>query len=230
MSEEEKIEGAYPLEESSSSGVKVINVEEDSRPAEMAWYVINTFASKEKRVEADLKARAAAFHIEDQIEKIIVAEYKEPVYDENGKQKMAKDKETGKMAPKFKTKNYYPGYIFVKMIMTDENWFIVRNTPGVSGITGSSGRGAKPFPIPNEEMEPIMKRLGIEDASISTEYKIGDRVKILSGMFQDTEGTIEAIDATNCTVMVHVTMFGRTQEIPARFSEIEKADKAESDF
>lgn len=203
----------------------------DSQPIEQetAWYVINTFGTQERRVKEDLEKRKVSFHMEDKIKRIIVAEYEEQVVDENGKPKMTKDKESGQMVPKIKVRNFYPGYIFVEMIMTDETWFVVRNTPGVSGITGSSGKGAKPFPIPREEIEPVLKRMNIDDPDIYSEYKVGDRVKIISGMFRDSEGTIQAIDTERGEVSVQIMFFGRTNDLTAKFSEIEKASDENGD-
>ncbi|MFA6861639.1 MAG: transcription termination/antitermination protein NusG [Bacilli bacterium] len=196
--------------------------DDDDEQPEKAWYVINTFAMREKQVQDMLLKRAKSFGMEDKIFRVICAEYEDPVLDENGKPKMGKDKKTGKMLPKFKTKNYYPGYIFVEMIMTDETWFVVRNTPGVSGITGSSGKGAKPFPIPREEIEPVLKRMHIDDPDMYSDYKTGDNVKILSGTFADAEGTVESVDAANAQVSLQITLFGRPNTIVAKFSDIEK--------
>ncbi|MCI1734863.1 MAG: KOW motif-containing protein [Bacilli bacterium] len=199
------------------------NDENDALP-EKAWYVINTFALRERQVKDMLEKRAKSMNMEDKIFRVICAEYEDPVKDpETGKPKMVKDKTTGQMVPKFKTKNYYPGYIFVEMIMTDETWFVVRNTPGVSGITGSSGKGAKPFPIPREEIEPVLKRMHIEDPDMYSDYKVGDRVKILSGTFADAEGEIEEVNAKDSEVTLDITLFGRPQRITSKFSEIEKA-------
>ena len=225
MEEKEHNKGSY----NAYIGGKVISSEddeeEDNLPVEKAWYVINTFGTKERNVKDDLEKRKISFHMEDKIFRIIVAEYEEPDLDENGKQKMTKDKKTGLKVPKFKVKNYYPGYIFVEMIMTDETWFVVRNTPGVSGITGSSGKGAKPFPIPREEIEPVLKRRPIEDPERYSEYKVGDWVKILNGTFQDSEGEIVDIDTTKGEVRIQITLFGRATFVPASFSDIEKADE-----
>ena len=110
--------------------------------------------------------------------------------------------------------------------MTDETWFVVRNTPGVSGITGSSGKGAKPFPIPKEEIEPVLKRMKIDDPDLYSEYKVGDLVKIISGNFAESEGTIEAIDSEAKEVTVLITFFGRSTEFTAKFSDIEKVDSS----
>lgn len=191
---------------------------------EKAWYVINTFAQHEAQVKDRLMKRAKAFNMEDKIFRIVVADYEEQVLDkETGKPKMKKDKATGQMVPDIKVKNYYPGYIFVEMIMTDETWFVVRNTEGVSGITGSSGKGAKPFPIPREEIEPVLKRMKINDPDIYSEYKVGDLVKILNGTFADSEGQITSINAENSSVQIQIMMFGRPTTIDASFSDIEKA-------
>ncbi len=221
MENEEKKDSYNPYLGKVNSGDE--EGEEDNEiPPEKAWYVINTFGTKERRVKEDLEKRKVSFHMEDKISRIIVAEYEEPVLDENGNQKMTKDKKTGQMVPKFKTKNFYPGYIFVEMIMTDETWFVVRNTPGVSGITGSSGKGAKPFPVPREEIEPVLKRMKIDDPDIYSDYKIGDEVKLINGMFRDSEGTIKSIDTEHGEVVVQIMLFGRPNEIPAKFSDIEK--------
>lgn len=195
---------------------------------EKAWYVINTYAMRERQVKEALEKRAESFSMTDKIFRVICAEYEEPVLDENGKQKMVIDKKTGQKVPKVKIKNYYPGYIFVEMIMTDETWFVARNTPGVSGITGSSGKGAKPFPIPREEIEPVLKRMHIEDPDIYSEYKVGDLVKIITGTFQDAEGTIESIDPERGEVTVQITLFGRYNTIPEKFSDIEKVQDTPS--
>lgn len=190
---------------------------------EKAWYVINTMAQKENLVKERLEKRAKAFNMEDKIFRIIVANYEEQVLDKDGNPKKKKDKATGQMVPDIKIKNYYPGYIFVEMIMTDETWFVVRNTEGVSGITGSSGKGAKPFPIPREEIEPILKRMKIEDPDIYSEYKKGDLVKVLNGIFAGAEGEIIDIDPEKGSAKVQIMMFGRPTTYDVSFSDIERA-------
>lgn len=220
---DEELENNEEVEDENSESASAPKKEEKELP-EKAWYVINTFALRERQVKEMLEKRAVSMNIEDKIFRIICAEHSEPVYDENHKQKFVKDKATGKMVPKMKVENYYPGYIFVEMIMTDETWFVVRNTPGVSGITGSSGKGAKPFPIPKEEIEPVLKRMKIEDPDMYADYKIGDTIKILSGTFADVEGQIESVNLETNEVSVAITLFGRPQTITAKFSEIEKAN------
>ena len=111
---------------------------------EKNWYVVNTFASHENKVKDNIERRIESMNMKDYIFRVVVAEYEEPV------------KKEGVIVPgKFKTKNMYPGYIFIEMIMTDDAWYVVRNTPGVTGFIGSSGKGAKPFPETETEIESV---------------------------------------------------------------------------
>ncbi len=220
INEEESIaEESLPEEDIPDESDDDDHVDDD----EKKWYVINTFSKRERQVKNDIEARAEAFKVKDKIFRVLSADHDEPVFDENGKPKLTKDKETGKMVQKYKTLNYYPGYVFVEMIMDDQTWFIVRNTPGVSGITGSSGKGAKPIPVPREEIEPVLKRLHIDDPDMYSDYKVGEEVKVLSGLFGDSIGTIQSVDSEKSEVTITLIMFGRPQQITEKFSNIEKA-------
>lgn len=188
---------------------------------EKAWYVINTFKNREKQVAEDIMKRAKSMNIGDKIFNVVCAEHEQLVFDKDGKPKMKKDKVT----PQKKIVNYYPGYVFVEMIMTDSTWFVVRNTPNVSGITGSSGRGAKPIPIPREEIEPVLKRMNIVDAEMYSDYKVGDEVKIVFGTFQDQIGVITDVNTEDSSVVIQLMVFGRPQSYSCKFSEIEKVDE-----
>ncbi len=95
------------------------------------------------------------------------------------------------------------------MIMTDEAWYIVRNTPGVTGFIGSSGGGAKPFPVAEEEMESILRRLGMSERKVQIDFAVGDRVRILSGAFANVEGTVEELHEDSQTAVVLTILFGR---------------------
>jgi len=177
------------------------------------WYVVNTYSGHEKEVRDSLIERKSKLNFENEIDRIIVAEFEEDVLDENGMP-------TGKK----KTINLYPGYVFIEMSMSDDAWYMVRNTPNVTGFVGSSGKGTKPFPVPHDEIEPVLKRMMIEDEHIFKDYKVGDTVKILTGTFEDQDGTITAVDAANNEVSVVISFFGRLTPINAKFSEIEKID------
>ncbi len=188
--------------------------------AEKKWYIITTYSGHEKKVEENIKARIESMNLSDYIFRIVVAEEEIPVLNKDGSQAFVEDKKTGEKTPKVKIKNLYPGYIFVEMIMTDDSWYMVRNTPGVTGIAGSSGGGTKPTPVPASQMETVLKRMGMVDNSMYDNYKKGDRVKIIHGTFADVEGVIESIDKENGTVNVRTVFFGRSIPVDVEFSEI----------
>lgn len=177
------------------------------------WYVINTYSGRERAVADMLEKRKYTQNLENYIFRIVVAETVEPG--------MKNGKPTGKDV----VKNLYPGYVFIEMIMTDDAWFMVRNTPDVTGFVGSSGKGTKPFPIPNEEIEPVLKRMNIIDENMFSNYKVGDHIRIISGSFENSEGTIESIDSETKKVSVSILFFGRPTTIEADFFEIELFDK-----
>ena len=179
---------------------------------EKQWFAIATYSSHENKVKDNLVARVESMKLQDYVFRIIVAEHEVPV--------MRNGQPTGKT----KMKNLYPGYVFIEMIMTEEAWYMVRNTPGVTGFIGSSGKGAKPFPVTREQIEPILKRLGMVDAEMYSNYKVGDSVSILSGAFEDSEGEIESIDIEAGEAVIAITLFGRPTLITAKFSEIEKIE------
>lgn len=177
------------------------------------WYVVNTYSGRERAVADMLEKRKYTQNLENYIFRIVVAETVEPG--------MKNGKPTGKDV----VKNLYPGYVFIEMIMTDDAWFMVRNTPDVAGFVGSSGKGTKPFPIPNEEIEPVLKRMNIIDENMFSNYKVGDHIRIISGSFENSEGTIESIDSETKKVSVSILFFGRPTTIEADFFEIELFDK-----
>ncbi len=174
------------------------------------WYVVNTYSSHENKVKDNLEKRVESWQLQDKIFRIIVAEHEVPI--------MKNGQPTGKT----KMKNLYPGYVFIEMIMTDDAWYMVRNTPGVTGFIGSSGGGAKPFPVTREQIEPVLKRMGMIDEEMFNNYQVGDNVKILAGSFEDSEGTIESINTETGEVSISTIFFGRPTIITVKFSEIEK--------
>lgn len=174
------------------------------------WYVVNTYAGHENRVKENLMRRVETMGLQDKLFQIVVAEEKEIEY-KNGKEVE-------------KTTNLFSGYLFVEMIMTDEAWYIVRNTPGVTGFIGSSGGGAKPFPVADEEMESILRRLGMSERKVQINYAIGDRVKILSGAFANVEGTVEELHDDTQTAVVLTILFGRETPTEISYSELEKVE------
>ena len=177
---------------------------------ETRWYVVNTYSGHENRVKENLEKRVETMGIQDSLYRIVVAE--EPEIEIKG------DKKVEKMH------NLFPGYVFVEMKMTDEAWYVVRNTPGVTGFIGSSGGGAKPFPVAPDEMESILKRMGQSDKKIVVDFKVGDTVKILSGPFVGKEGRVSTMNDQTQVANVLCMIFGRETPTDINYSDLEKAE------
>ena len=189
---------------------------------EKQWYIVTTYSMHEQKTAENLRKRIETMNMQDYILRVLVAEQQVPVLDKNGLPATEKDKKTGEIKPKMKLKNLYPGYIFVEMIMTDQSWYIVRNTPGVTGIAGSSGGGQKPTPVTREEIEPVLKRMGEVDESMYDRYAVGDSARVIHGPFEGTEGKIVSIDKDTGACRIETLFFGRSTPVDVDFSEIEK--------
>ena len=174
------------------------------------WYVVNTYAGHENRVKDNLETRLETMGISDNLFRIVVAE------ETQIEVKNEKSKEV--------VKNIFPGYLFVEMIMTDEAWYVVRNTPGVTGFIGSSGGGAKPFPVKQDEIEKILRRIGQSDKSIEVDFAVGDSVKILSGPFSGMEGKVESMNDQTQVATVLIILFGRETPTDINYVDLAKAE------
>lgn len=194
--------------------------DETNKLAEKQWYIATTYSGHEQKAAENIKRRIDSMNLKDYVFRIVVAEEQVQEKDKDGKLKTVKNKETGLEEPKMKTINLYPGYVFVEMIMTDESWFMIRNTPGVTGIAGSSGGGQKPTPVSSREIEAVLKRMGVVDSSMYEDYHIGDNVKIIHGTFDGLEGKISSIDKESGTIVVQTMFFGRVTPVELEFSEI----------
>lgn len=177
---------------------------------EKNWYVVNSYSGHENKVKTNLERRIESMNMQDFIFQVLVAEEEYPA--------MKDGKPTGKM----KVRNIYPGYIFVEMIMTDEAWFVVRNTPGVTGFVGSSGGGAKPIPVQKEQIDTVLKKIGIVNKDMYSDYMVGTEVRVLRGALQGSTGVIVNVDAEKGLVSVNATMFGRVTNVELDFADIEK--------
>lgn len=176
---------------------------------EKEWYVVNTYSGHESKVKEKLEMRASSMGMEDYILRVVVPETKE-VEIKDGKTKE-------------RIKKMFPGYILVEMVMTDEAWFIVRNTPGVTGFIGSSGKGAKPFPLTPAEVDKILGSMGMSRLDIANELNIGDMVKVTSGPFNNMFGKIISIDLEKQTLEVALDLFGQETSVELELSQISKA-------
>jgi transcriptional antiterminator NusG len=183
----------------------------DSIALERAWYVANTYSGQEKTVKENIDRRITSFNLQDCISRVIVAEQETDILNKEGLPSGRK-----------KMKNLYPGYVFVEMIMTDEAWYMIRNTSGVTGFVGSSGGGTKPFPVPPEQIEPVLKRMGMVDDEMFSRYVVGDLVKVISGPLENTQGKIVYIDRETHVVRLETIFFGRVTPAEVDFSEIDK--------
>ena len=177
---------------------------------EKHWYIVTTYSQHENKVADNLRKRIETLGLQDYIFNVLVAEQEVPVL---------KD---GLPTGKTKMKNLFPGNIFVEMIMTDKVWYDVRNTPGVTGIAGSAGVGQKPSPVSKEEIEPVLKRMGMVDVSMYDNYNVGDAVRIIKGTLEGTEGRILSIDKNTGACRVETVFFGRATPVDVDFSDIER--------
>ena len=176
---------------------------------EKEWYVVNTYSGHENKVKEKLEMRANSMGMEDYILRIVVPEQTEIEYKDGQK--------------KEKIKKMFPGYILVEMVMTDEAWFIVRNTPGVTGFIGSSGKGAKPFPLTPAEVDKILGSMGISRLEIGNELNVDDMVKVIEGPFNGMFGKVKSVDATTGSLEVALDLFGQETIVELQISQISKA-------
>lgn len=176
---------------------------------EKRWYVVNTYSGHENKVKEKLEMRIESMDMQDNIFRVVVPEQKEVDVKDGVK--------------KEKVKKLFPGYVLVEMVMSDEAWYVVRNTPGVTGFIGSSGKGAKPIPLLPGEIDRILGQMGMSRLDLGNELKDGDKVKIISGPFNSMYGHIESIDLENQKLKVIVDLFGQETSIEAELSQVEKA-------
>ena len=170
-----------------------------------AWYAIHTYAGYENAVERNLKQRVESLGLEDKIFAVLVPTEK-VIKVKNGKRQEVDEK-------------FYPGYILVDMIVTDDSWFVVRNTPRVTGFVGS---GTTPVPMRQEEIDAIFARMKKNDTTHTNSVAVGDLVIIGEGAFKDQEGTVAEVDAERGKVKVMVNMFGRETPFELDFSQVRK--------
>lgn len=175
---------------------------------EKNWYVVHTYSGYENKVKANLEKRVESMGMQDKIFRVIVPEEEETDV-KNGKKKVVKRK-------------VFPGYVLVEIVMTDDSWYVVRNTPGVTGFVGSAGSGSKPTPLLPEEVNVILKRMGVEEKRLDISYELGETVQVKEGPFANFTGKIEDIDRDKAKIRVLVNMFGRETPVELDFSQVEK--------
>ncbi|MGI6672953.1 MAG: transcription termination/antitermination protein NusG [Limnochordia bacterium] len=170
---------------------------------EKNWYVVHTYSGYENKVKTDLEKRIQSMEMEDKIFQIVVP-MEEVVEYKDGKKKVSKRK-------------VFPGYVLVEMIMGDDSWYVVRNTPGVTGFVSS---GVKPIPLEKHEVEMILRQMGMTRSSSA--FDKGDAVRVVSGPFRDFTGTITEVNPDKGKLWVSISMFGRDTPVELDFHQVAK--------
>jgi len=175
---------------------------------EKKWYVVHTYSGYENKVKTNLEKRVESMGMEDKIFRVLVP--------------MEEEIETKDGNKKTTMKKIFPGYVLVEMIMTDDSWYVVRNTPGVTRFVGSSGAGSKPTPLLDDEAKAILKQMGMEEARPKVDFVLKENVKVTDGPFKNFVGHIEEINVEKQKLKVLVNMFGRETPVELDFTQVEK--------
>jgi transcriptional antiterminator NusG len=174
-------------------------------PKERRWYVIHTYSGYEEAVARNLKQRVESLGMEDKIFNVLVPKEKK-IKIKNGKKEIVEEK-------------IYPGYVLVEMIVTDDSWYVVRNTPNVTGFVGS---GTTPIPVSPDEIKELLKRMEVKEPQYKIEVKVGDLVKITDGPFKDFDGKISEVDEERGKIKVLVNLFGRDTPVELDYLQVKK--------
>jgi transcriptional antiterminator NusG len=180
--------------------------EEASQEDGRAWYVVHCYSGYENKVRHNLEQRIESMGMKDRIFDVVVPT-EEEIEVKEGKRRTVE-------------RRVFPGYILVNMIMSEESWYVVRNTPGVTGFVGM---GTQPTPLRPEEVAQIIKRMEAEAPHIKVTFRSGERVRIVDGPFNDFRGTVAEIDMERAKVRVMVNFFGRETPVELDFLQVEKA-------
>lgn len=171
-----------------------------------AWYVIHCYSGYENKVRHNLEQRIETMGMKDKVFDVVVPTQEE-IEVRDGKRRTVE-------------RHIFPGYVLVNMILSEESWFVVRNTPGVTGFVGM---GTMPTALRPEEVAQILKRMEAEAPTVRVTFKVGERVRIIDGPFNDFRGVVSEIDMGRTKVRVRVSFFGRETPIELDFLQVEKA-------
>ncbi|HEX5941395.1 MAG TPA: transcription termination/antitermination protein NusG [Anaerolineales bacterium] len=171
-----------------------------------AWYVIHCYSGYENKVRHNLEQRIETMGMKDKIFDVVIPTQEE-IEVKDGKRRTVE-------------RHIFPGYVLVNMALTEESWYVVRNTPGVTGFVGM---GNNPTPLRPEEVAQIVKRMEAEAPTVKVTFKVGERVRIIDGPFNDFRGVVSEIDMERTKVRVMVSFFGRETPVELDFLQVEKA-------
>lgn len=169
------------------------------------WYVLHTYSGYEENVKRNLEQRIDSFDMQDKIFGVLVPKEKK-IKIKNGKRTVIEEK-------------IFPGYVLVEMVVTDDSWYVVRNTPNVTGFVGS---GTTPTPVDDKEIESLQKRMGVEDPTHKIDVATDDPVRIIDGPFKNFEGKVSDVDDTRGKIKVLVSMFGRETPVELDALQVKK--------
>lgn len=199
-------------EKTTEKNVETIEIKKETRKfltlkqsGERNWYVIHTYSGYEEQVADSLRQRIESLGMQDKIFDVVVPKEKQ-IEIKNGKRKIVE-------------KRIFPGYVLVDMIVTDDSWYVVRNTPNVTGFIGF---GVRPTPMSKEEINRIKKRMGVEEPKYKVDFEIGELVRINDGALKGHEGKVQEINEDKGTVKVLVNMFGRETPVNLDFLQVKK--------
>lgn len=178
---------------------------EAPQDSDKRWYVIHTYSGYENKVKANLEKRVESMGMADRIFRVVVPT-EDQIEIKEGKKRVT-------------TRKIFPGYVLVEMIMSDESWYVVRNTPGVTGFVGA---GAKPVPLRAEEVRAILHQMGLEEPRPKIIFDLGESVKVVSGPFQGFVGEVREVYPDKGKLRVFVTMFGRETPVEVDYGQVEK--------
>lgn len=171
-----------------------------------AWYVVHCYSGYENKVRHNLEQRIETMGMKDKIFDVVIPTQEE-IEVKDGKRKTVE-------------RHVFPGYVLVNMILSEESWYVVRNTPGVTGFVGM---GNTPTPLRPEEVQQILRRMEAEAPVVKVTFKIGERVRIVDGPFNDFRGSVAEIDMERSKVRVMVNFFGRETPVELDFLQVERA-------
>ncbi|HWQ45223.1 MAG TPA: transcription termination/antitermination protein NusG [Longilinea sp.] len=171
-----------------------------------AWYVIHCYSGYENKVRHNLEQRIETMGMKDMIFDVVIPTQEE-IEVKDGKRRTVE-------------RHVFPGYVLVNMILTEESWYVVRNTPGVTGFVGM---GNSPTALRPEEVSQILRRMEAEAPHVKVSFKVGERVRIIDGPFNDFRGTVSEIDMERNKVRVRVNFFGRETPVELDFLQVEKS-------
>jgi len=169
------------------------------------WYVLHTYSGYEENVARNLRQRIESMDMEDKIFSVLIPT-ENKIKIKNGKRKVV-------------TEKIFPGYVLVEMIVTDDSWYVVRNTPNVTGFVGT---GTTPTPISENEVKELQRRMGVEEPKYKIDVQVNSPVRIIDGPFKEFEGKVSEVDEARGKVKVLVSMFGRETPIELDFLQVKK--------